>query len=162
MKKLLLISTVLVLNACSDDSGHNITTNENASFKATLINKDFKKDYDLKVSCISFDSQKFDTEFVFVSDRSGNNDINGDGLIIRGNKINLGKDKTPMPMNGFTIKITDNDTVYETNAISLTTTAQNKDTWQKNNMGVKGVSHLVKENDSPFNTYTLSYEVICK
>jgi len=160
MKKFIYLLVTLSLTACGGDNNSASTGAEmNGTFKATMGDKKFE----VAVKCHNFDSDKFDTEFIFASDNQmGNQDTDGDGIIVRGDRIKIGKDKSPIPIDGMSLDLVDQGVRYSANpgVASL----EKRKTWTKNANGVTGEDKLYKEGDSDMNrkTYLITYEVVCK
>jgi len=149
MKKLISLLAVLLLTGCSGEDNSASTSNETeGTFKATMNGKKIEA----TIRCFFFDDEKFDTEFLFASDDGfGNKDTDGDGLVIRGDRINLTK---PIKMDGIALTVIDNGVEYETAVVSL-------GKFSKNDKGISGTATLYKT-DSTAGSASITYEVVCK
>lgn len=159
LMNLVALSLFLVAGCGGSGSDSSVSSSEGV-FKATVTTKQGQKKYELAINCIAFDDENFDNGFMFASDRSGNRDLNNDGIIVRGDRINIGKDKSPIVMDGISLRITDNGIVYESN-IGIKATQRKKEIWQKNENGVSGEVDLYLDGNDPFATNLAVYEVIC-
>lgn len=148
MKKILCLLVLLPFTACGGESASSSSNaDKNGKFKATIGDKN----YDVAVKCYHFDSDKFDTEFLYASDDGyGNKDNDGDGLIIRGDRINLTQ---PMKMDGMSLMIVDNGVEYETMPTAL-------GKFEKTDKGITGTTKLYKAGTTTSTSVT--YEVSCK
>jgi hypothetical protein len=145
MKKLMHLLPVFILAACgsSDDKGLSKGT-----FKASMGDRKIEA----PIKCHNFDSDKFDTAFTFASDNIfGNKDTDGDGIIVRGDRINLTE---PVKMDGIALDISDQGIKYETMSTSLSE-------FTKSGEGVSGAGKLFKAG-SFTDSVEINYEVICK
>jgi hypothetical protein len=158
MKKTICLLAVLSLTACGGDNNSASTSDEkNGTFKATMGDKKFE----VAVSCHHFDSDKFDTEFMFASDNGfGNQDTDGDGIIVRGDRVKIGKDKSPLPMDGMSLDVVIDDVRYSANLVVAS--LEKRNTWTKNANGITGEDKLMKDDDPSMKGYPITYEVICK
>jgi hypothetical protein len=148
MKKIMCLLAVLSLTACGGDDNSASSSNElKGTFKATMGDKTIN----VAVKCHYFDSDKFDTAFTFASDNVfGNKDTDGDGFIVRGDRINLTK---PMKMDGIALDISDQGIKYETMSTSLSE-------FTKSGKGVSGAGKLFKAG-SYTDSVEITYEVVC-
>ena len=158
MKKFIYLLVALSLTACGEDNNSASTSDKkNGTFKATMGDKKFE----VAVNCHNFDNDKFDTEFVFASDNAfGNKDTDGDGIIVRGDRVNIGKDKSPIPIDGMSLDIVIDGVKYSADPPMF---GQAKDqSWTKNTNGINGKDKLMKEDDPTMKGYPITYEVACK
>ena len=148
MKKIICLLAILSLTACGGESSNAPSKAEKkGTFKATMGDKKI----DVAVNCFNFDTDKFDTEFVFASDDGfGHKDLDGDGLIIRGDRINL---TSPMKMDGMSLSIVDNGVEYESIPTSM-------GTFSKTDKGITGTAKLYKS--GTMTSSSVTYEVVCK
>ena len=149
MKKIMCLLAAFSLTACGGDNNNDSSGNEkNGTFKATMDGKTIN----VAVKCHYFDSDKFDTAFTFASDNVfGNKDTDGDGIIVRGDRINLTE---PVKMDGIALDISDQGIKYETMSTSLSE-------FTKSGKGVSGAGKLFKAG-SFTDSVEINYEVICK
>jgi len=156
MNKIIVLLPVLFLAACGGADKNGFT---DGTFKATMG----ETKIDILVKCISFDS---DTEFVFRSDNGfGNEDTNGDGILLSVQRMKIGKDKTPLPIDGIMFMLTINGEKYGSDQASLMGLSKGKDTkqtWIKESNVVRGKEILTKADEIGSKEYTINYEVICK
>ena len=160
MKKIILLLAILPLTACFDgDKSQSKNKVATGTFKATV--GDTK--YDFPIGCRNFESGNSDTKFAFYSDvdKAGNMDSDGDGIMLHGSRIIVGKDKSPIPMDGISFGITDHGVRYENN-IGIYAMTKTKQDWTLNDKGISGTDVLYKEDDMTMKKYPISYEVICK
>jgi len=158
MKKFTYLLVSLSLTACGGDNNSASTGGEmNGTFKATMGDKKFE----VAVNCHNFDSDKFDTEFMFASDNGfGNQDTDGDGIIVRGDRINIGKDKSPIPMDGMSLDVVIDGVRYSANP--AVASLEKRKTWSKSANGVTGEDKLMKDDDPSMKGYPITYEVVCR
>lgn len=158
LKIIICLIAILSLTACGGDSGSASTSNETkGTFKATMGDKTI----DIAVKCHNFDNDKFDTEFVFASDNVfGNKDTDGDGIIVRGDRVKIGKDKSPIPIDGMSLDVVIDGIRYSADP-PMSGLAKNQ-SWTKNANGISGKDQLRKEDDPTLKGYPISYEVVCK
>ena len=147
----------LSLTACGGENNSASSGNEaKGSFKATMGDRTIN----IAVKCFGFESEKFDTQFVFASDGLGNKDTDGDGIIVRGDRIKIGKDKSPIPMDGMSLDVVIDGVRYSANP--AVATLEKRKTWSKSANGVTGEDKLMKEDDPTMKGYPITYEVVCK
>ncbi len=157
MKKIISLLAVLSLTACGGDDNSGSSGKEHGgTFKATMGDRTIN----VAVRCFNFESEKFDTQFVFASDEFGNKDTDGDGIAIRGDRINIGKDKSPIPIDGISLDIVIDGVKYSADP-PMFGQAKNQ-SWTKNANGISGKDKLMKEDDPSMNGYPITYEVVCK
>ena len=141
MKKIMCLLAAFSLTACGGNNNDSSGNENNGTFKATMDGKTIN----VAVKCHYFDSDKFDTAFTFASDNVfGNKDTDGDGIIVRGDRINLTE---PVKMDGIALDSSDQGRKYE--AIT------------KSGKGVSGAGKLFKAG-SFTDSVEIYYEVICK
>tara|TARA_R110001606_G_scaffold395190_1_gene566903 strand:- start:2517 stop:2999 length:483 start_codon:yes stop_codon:yes gene_type:complete len=160
VKKLILLLAILPLTACFDsDSGQPKSGVQNGTFKATVGDKH----YELAIGCRDFDSSNNDTMISFYSDvdKSGNIDSDGDGILLHGNRIKIGKDKSPIAMDGISIVITDNGVIYENNIGATAILGTNKN-WTVTANGITGSDEMYVGDEMDNKKLPISYEVICQ
>ena len=157
LKKIMCLLAVLSLTACGGENNGASSGNEaNGTFKATMGDRTIN----IAVKCFNFESEKFDTQFVFASDGLGNKDTDGDGIIVRGDRVNIGKDKSPIPMDGMSLDVVIDGVRYSANP--AVASLEKRKTWSKSANGVTGEDKLMKEDDPTMKGYPITYEVICK
>ena len=149
MKKIICLLAVLSLTACGGDDNSASSSNDlKGTFNATMGDKKIN----VAVKCHSFDGDNFDTAFTFASDNIfGNKDIDGDGFIVRGDRINLTE---PMKIDGISLGINDHGIQYDTSSAFM-------GEFKKNDNGITGTAKLLKEG-SHTDTVEITYEVVCK
>ena len=86
------------------------------------------KTFEAEVMCIHFDSDMFETKFMFITDKAKHKDIDGDGIVLRGDKKKI--DVIGMKMNGIEIDLTLNGDFYES-SLSLNAAMKKKEIWTK-------------------------------
>ena len=98
---------------------------------------------------------------MFISDNVSGKDMNGDGITVRGDRIKVGKDVSPIEVDGMSIDIVDHGVSYS--ADPMIAAMEKRETWTKTSNGITGTDKLYKDED-PLNgeAYLLTYEVICK
>ena len=149
MKKLICLMAVLSLSACSSENSSNSSgSDDHGTFKATMGGNKI----DVAVKCFNFDTDMFDKEFTFVSDGLGNTDKDGDGIIVRGDKISISE---PIKMEGISLTIILDGVDYR--AIS---TAFGE--YKKTEEGVTGSTNLYKSGKLEGGFKTVIYKVSCK
>ena len=159
MKKLILLLAILPLTACFDgDKSQSKNKVATGTFKAIFG----ETKYDFPIACRNFDSGDFDTQFAFFSDadKAGNIDSNGDGIMLHGSRIKVGKGKSPIPLDGISFGITDQGVRYENN-LGVYGMTKTKQDWTLNANGISGTDVLYKNDDSSLKKYPISYEVFC-
>ena len=153
MKKILGISSALLLLTSFVIAGEPHMSD--GTVKATMDGNTFEAE----VMCIHFDSDEFETKFMFITDNAKHKDIDGDGIVLRGDKKKI--EVVGMKMNGIEIDLTLNGDFYES-SLSLNAAMRKKEKWTKTDTGVKGEVKLIKRGDSSQKSHKFSYEVICK
>jgi hypothetical protein len=164
MKNLVLILSlsILLLSGCGyEKSTSGYISYSEGTFKATVTTKEGEKNYLVSINCIAFEGNGFDTGFNFSSNKKKNKGTANEGIVVRGDRVNIGKDKSPLVMDGISLRIKDNGTVYESN-IGVNAAQRKKEIWQKNENGVSGEVDLYLEGDNLMSTYLAVYEVICQ
>ncbi len=125
------------------------------TLKVSMEGKEFKAD----VLCLYFDHDEFETQFMFISDQAKHKDMDGDGIVVRGDKKKI---KIPgMSMDGIEIDFTLNGDFYES-SLGLNAAMREKEKWSKTDKGVKGEVKLFKRGDASKKPHTFVYEVMCK
>ncbi len=160
MKNIFLLTVIVSLVACGgDDKSSSKSVEKNGTFTATMGDKN----YELAVRCHQFDNDKFEEEFTFASDNIfGSEDTDGDGIIVRGDKIKLGKDKSPIEVDGISLTIVDHGVRYS--ADPMIAAMQKRETWTKTSNGISGTDKMSREDATGLDAGALpiSYEVVCK
>lgn len=158
MKKIICLLAILSLTACGgDDKGASTIDEKQGTFKATMG----ERTINVAVKCFNFENEKFDTEFVFASDNGlGNQDTDGDGIIVRGDRIKIGKDKSPIPMDGMSLDVVIDGVRYS--ASPAVSSLEKRKTWSKSAKGITGEDKLMNEDDPTMKGYPINYEVVCK
>ena len=155
MKKTIVNMAFLVLLGVSLGVSGETTERLKGTLKASMDGKEFKVD----VLCLYFDHDKFETQFMFISDQAKHKDVDGDGVVVRGDKKKI---KIPgMSMDGIEIDFTLNGDFYES-SLSLNAAMRKKEKWSKTDKGVKGEVKLFKDGDAFTKPHTFVYEVMCK
>ena len=149
MKNIISLLSILTLTVYAAD--------KSGTFKATMGDRQ----YNVPITCHNFENNKFNTEFIFASDDGmAQKDTNGDGIIVRGDRIVLSKKQSPIEMDGMTLTIIDNGIHYESSVTETMKKFNKTPKWSKTSNGIKGTSELVKENE--MKGTLMHYEVICK
>ena len=107
MKKTIVSIAFLVLLGVSSAVSGKTTEMLKGTLKVSMEGKEFKAD----VLCLYFDHDEFETQFMFISDQAKHKDMDGDGIVVRGDKKKI---KVPgMNMDGIEIDFTLNGDFYE-------------------------------------------------
>ncbi len=157
MKKLFFLTLmfpVTLLTACGDSSSSGTA---DGRFKATIGDRNI----DVEVKCRSFQADADSLEFVFSSDdNTAAKDTNGDGIIVWGSRIKIGKDKSPLPMDGISLDVVIDGESYS--VIPAIAMLNQKQEWTRSSTGISGKDQLMKEGETAMKKYPITYEVVCK
>lgn len=148
MKKTLVLLSILTFTVQANEV--------KGTFKATMGDKH----YNVPITCYNFTDEKFDTDFMFASDRIAYTDSDGDGIILRGDRVFIGKDRSPIVMDGMKLVLKDKGVHFETTRMELMKQFNKVPKWNKTSNGIKGTSELLKEGETKGTS--INYEVICK
>jgi len=158
MKKTIVSMAFLVLFGVSSVVGGEKPEMLKGTLKANMDGKEFKVD----VLCLYFDHDKFETHFMFISDQAKHKDIDGDGIVVRGDKKKVEiPGMSGMGMDGIEIDFKLNGDFYES-SLSMSTAMKKKEKWSKTDKGVKGEVKLFKDGDAFTKPHSFVYEVMCK
>ena len=156
MIKIICLLPVLLLAACgdsNDNSASNSSGYTNGAFTATLG----EIRLDVEVVCGNFNDED---AFFFNSDKTGFKDIDGDGILVAGSRVKIGKDKSPIAIDGMSLEITVNGESYS--AQMTMPGKESVQTWTKTSNIVSGSDKLIKNGDLSGTEYPINYEVTCK
>lgn len=144
MKKIIMMLVIISLVNANEPQG---------IFKAKMGDKQ----YNVPVKCYNFTGDRFVAEFIFASDDGmAHKDTDGDGVVIRGDKVLI----SSLKQDGMMLTLIDKGVEYSSKFTEVMKQFNKIPKWSKTPNGVKGTTELVK--DDEMQGTLMVYEVTCQ